>query len=377
MAHSKTADAVIAGGGLHGLSTAIHLANAGLRVVLLEKDRVGRHASGANAGGVRRLGRALPEIPLAVAALDLWKNIEDLVDSSCGFQKSAQIKVAEDQKGLSTLEKRGQTLRDAGFYHEEIIDAKALHDLLPRVAKHCVGGVIVHGDGHADPFATVRAFHRKALSLGVNLHEGTPVRDVTRVDENWQIRIDQGLFTAPHFINAAGAWGGQIAAMMGDHVPIEGQALMLMITERLAPFLSGVVGAQGRALSFKQFNNGTVLIGGAYQGQVNMSTGTTTLDMHQLAANAQAAVAIFPLMRRARVARAWAGIEGITPDSLPVIGPAGQGGGFHLFGFSAHGFALSPISGRIVADLICGTHNNWSINAFSHARFPNQINASI
>lgn len=58
-----TADAIIIGGGLHACSTALHLALAGLDCVIVEKDHIGRHASGVNAGGVRRLGRALPEIP--------------------------------------------------------------------------------------------------------------------------------------------------------------------------------------------------------------------------------------------------------------------------------------------------------------------------
>ena len=57
----KNADAIIIGGGLFGCSTALHLAMHGMSVIVLEKDHVGRHASGVNAGGVRRLGRALPE----------------------------------------------------------------------------------------------------------------------------------------------------------------------------------------------------------------------------------------------------------------------------------------------------------------------------
>ncbi|MCR9158528.1 MAG: FAD-binding oxidoreductase [Rhodobacteraceae bacterium] len=364
-----TADAVIAGGGLHGLSTAIHLANAGLRVVLLEQDRIGRHASSANAGGVRRLGRALPEIPLAQAALEQWHCIEDLVDDDCGFRESAQIKVAEDETGLIALEARSQSVRDCGFFHEQVIDAATLRDMLPQAASHCVGGLIVRGDGHADPFATVTAFHRKAVSLGVQVYERAPVREITHSNDLWQVKSALHRFESPYFVNAAGAWGGEIARLMGEAIPIEAQALMLMITERIKPFLSGVVGAQGRALSFKQFDNGTVLMGGAYQGKANMRTGQTTLDARQLAANARAAVAIFPLMSRARVTRAWAGIEGVTPDHLPIIGAARQTGGYHLFGFSAHGFALSPIGGRIIADLISARQTNWPIAPFSASRF--------
>ena len=323
MIGAKTVDAVVAGGGLHGLSTAIHLAMAGVQVVLLEKDWVGRHASSANAGGVRRLGRALLEIPLAVAALRRWHNIENLVDDDCGFCESAQIKVAEDAEGLSALKARSKIVQDFGFAHEEIINDSMLYTLLPDLAKHCVGGLIVRGDGHADPFATVRAFHCKALSLGVQIFEGMQVNQITRSNSHWSIHAGHEAFEAPNFINATGAWGGQTAAMIGNHVPLEAQALMLMITKRIKPFLSCVVGAQGRALSFKQLDEGTVLIGGAYQGRAHLKNGVTSLDVRQLAANAKAANAIFPLIQHARITRAWAGIEGATPVSVRCGPPNG------------------------------------------------------
>ncbi|MDP6768743.1 MAG: FAD-dependent oxidoreductase, partial [Arenicellales bacterium] len=96
-----SADTVIIGGGLHGGSVAVHLASRGVSCIVLEKDHVGRHASGVNAGGVRILGRALPEIPIAKASRELWHNIRDLVDDDCGFVPSGQVKVAETEDELA------------------------------------------------------------------------------------------------------------------------------------------------------------------------------------------------------------------------------------------------------------------------------------
>ena len=90
----KPFDALIVGGGLHGCSTALHLALRGKSVVILEKKTAGRFASGVNAGGVRRLNRALPEIPLSVASLEMWYDIESLVHNDCGFRPCGQIRVA-------------------------------------------------------------------------------------------------------------------------------------------------------------------------------------------------------------------------------------------------------------------------------------------
>lgn len=361
-------DAVVIGGGLHGLSTAIHLAEAGLQVTLLESDLIGRHASGANAGGVRRLGRALPEIPLAVAALERWHRIDELVGDDCAFVASHQIKVAETEAELEALEERSQIVRDFGFEHEEMIGRNALRAHLPDVAVNCVGGMIVHGDGHANPLRTVQAFYRRAVQLSVRVEQGSPVRNISRSGGNWQVETPGIQLSAPVVVNAAGAWGERIAAMMGDTVQLEAHALMLMITERLRPFLSPVVGAQGRALSFKQFADGTVLIGGAYQGSADLSDGSTSVDIRGLAANVAAAAAIFPLMRNVRIARAWAGIEGVTPDRVPIIGPGANDGAFHLFGFSAHGFALSPITGQIIADLVTLERTSFDISSFAVGR---------
>jgi sarcosine oxidase, subunit beta len=84
---ARTADVVVIGGGLHGCSTALHLALRGLRPVLIEKDYAGRHASGVNAGGVRQLARHIAEIPLSIASMALWERIEDLVHDDCGFAR--------------------------------------------------------------------------------------------------------------------------------------------------------------------------------------------------------------------------------------------------------------------------------------------------
>ncbi len=177
---ARTSDAVVVGGGLHGLSAAIHLADAGLQVTLLESDRIGRHASGANAGGVRRLGRALAEIPLAVAALERWHRISEFIGDDCAFVPSHQIKVAETEAELEALAQRSQTVRDFGFEHEEMIGRNALRAHLPDVADKCVGGMIVRGDGHANPLRTVQAFYRRAVQLGVRVEQSCPVRKISR-----------------------------------------------------------------------------------------------------------------------------------------------------------------------------------------------------
>ena len=364
------ADVIVIGGGLHGCSTALHLARAGVKVIVLEKDHVARHASGVNAGGVRRLGRHLAEVPLSVASLELWQRIDELVGDSCGFESAGQVKVAETEAELDALRARVAQLQALGFHHEEIIGAEELRVLVPALAPHCVGGVICRDDGSALPFRTTLAFKRRAESLGVRFFEGTRVASLSRAHGVWRVATDRGAFEAPAVVNAAGAWAGRIAEQLGEPVPMVATGLMLSITAPVALFVKPVVGATGRPLSFKQYANGTVMIGGGQRGTADLDTNRTALDYQKLAFNAHTALDLFPRLRGAEIVRAWAGIEGMMADDIPVIGPSGTSEGlWHSFGYSAHGFQLGPIVGAIVADLVVLGTTAMPIEAFSIRRF--------
>jgi len=363
-------DVIVIGGGLLGCSPALHLALRSAQVIVLEKDHMGRHASGVNAGGVRRLGRLLPQIPMSVESHKIWLQIKDLVNDDCGFRPSSQIRVAETEEELTQLKERAFQVQALGFTHEEIIGRKELFEYLPALARHCVGGMIVRNDGYANPFRTVQAFRRKVTSLGVRIFEGAPVTDIHRSGSTWTVDTSKGSFSAPSVVNCAGGWGADIAAMLGEQpLPFKAEALMLTITQRMPRFITPVVGAQGRTLSFKQFENGTVMIGGGAKGTAYPETNATRLDFRQLAVNVNSAATLFPIMKKTRIIRCWAGIEGMLQDKLPVLGVATVPGAWHAFGFSSSGFQLGPISGRILADLIIDGNTDLSISNFSINRF--------
>ena len=104
---SRSAAVIIIGGGLHGSSAALHLARAGVPALVIEKNYVGRHASGVNAGGVRTLARHLAEVPLALASRELWYRIGELVDDDCGFEQHGQVRVAENEADAAALRAPG------------------------------------------------------------------------------------------------------------------------------------------------------------------------------------------------------------------------------------------------------------------------------
>ncbi|GBQ19343.1 FAD dependent oxidoreductase [Gluconacetobacter sacchari DSM 12717] len=368
---SQETDLIVIGGGLQGLSTAFWAARGGLRVTVVERSAPGRHASGFSAGGVRTLGRALPEIPLALAALDLWYDLPALLDDDGGFVPSAQVRVAENDADTRSLRERVATIAARGWTHEVLLDEAEVKALLPAVAPHVVGGLVCRRDGFADPMRTIRAFLRAGIRAGVSVCVGAGVAGLDRVQGGWNVTLEGGSrLRAPRIVNAAGAWSGRIARMVGDDFPLGFNALMMMFTAPLPPFITQVALATGRPLSFKQVASGHVMIGGGPKGVADLDTGLATLDVTRLAASARTALELFPVLKDVDILHAWAGIEAIMPDEIPVIGRSSRAEGVvHLCGFSGHGFALSPLTGRIVADLALGREAACPIAAFSPDRF--------
>ncbi len=363
-------DVAVIGAGLHGLSCALHLARRSARVVVFEKDTAGRHASGVNAGGVRRLGRHVAEIPLSLRALEIWRDLPALVGDECGFTACDQIQIAETEAEMEALGDRVLSLRAMGHAHETLIDRDELRARVPALAHHCVGAIICLGDGAANPFRAVQAFRRRAMDHGIDLRERTPVADFRRVNGVWRIEAGRETIEAAVLVNCAGAWGAEVANRLGDPVPLRTEALMLMITERVAPFIGPVLGAKGRPLSFKQFANGTVLIGGGYKGRAFPGTGQAETALPGLAQSARTAAELFPGLRCARVVRAWAGLEGVTPDDIPVIGPSiASEAAYHAFGFCGHGFQLAPAVGEALARLILDGDGAFDLTPFRADRF--------
>lgn len=359
-------EVVVVGGGLHGLSAALHSARRGLRVTLIEASWIGRHASGATAAGVRTLFRAWEEMPLAIEAIAMWHRMPELVSDDCGFKPWGQIRVAETAAHLDALRARAAEGRLRGFANEQVIDADALRDWVPAISAHCVGGLLAQTDGSADPHRALRAFRGACEAAGVTLREGCDLQGLAPLPGGgWRLRTSHGEILAGQVINCAGAWAAGVAALAGESIPLGHKASMMIATERLAPLVKPVISVQGRALSFKQTAQGTLVIGGGLQGWADVPGKRSRVDFHELAKGARAAVDLFPAVAGVRVTRSWAGIEARTADLLPVIGPSSRHEGlWHAFGFSGHGFALVPVVGAVMADLVAKGRTGRAIAAF-------------
>ncbi|MGA3679085.1 NAD(P)/FAD-dependent oxidoreductase [Pseudomonas graminis] len=361
---------LVIGGGIHGLSTALHLAQRGVEVTVLEADYCGRHASGVNAGGVRTLGRHDAEIPLALSSRALWHDLKQTLGDDGGFVPSGQLKLAETAAELDECRRRVEHLQRLGFTHEVLIDAQQVFEIIPTVARHVVGGIWVKDDGYAIPYRTVTSFRLAAEKLGVKVLEMTPAQRIEQRGTEWQVSTPAGVFSAGHLVITAGAWARELAEQVGETVPAHPEGLMLMVTHRVAPFCAPVLGATGRSLSFKQFANGTVVIGGKLIGSVDFPARHGEVDLARLGISARTVTDLFPHLKHLGVNRVWTGVEAFTADDLPVIGASRKAS--HLsysFGFCGSGFQMGPGTGKRLAQQILGEHSDISLEAFDIGRF--------
>ena len=363
------AEICVIGGGIQGCSAALELARRGHDVMVIERDYPGRQSSGVNAGGVRRLNRALPEVPLAMAAHDIWTRIHDHVGDDCGYKQSATVMVCETEDQMEAITARRAKLQALGYTHEEVISPQDVTALIPGLDGQITGALTCEGDGFASPFRTTQAFFRAAKRSGARFFDG---QEVVRVSagRSWTIETNSDRFEAETLLNCAGAWGNLVAQAVGDPTPVHAEAPMMTVTGPVPPLTDAVISFAGRRLSFKQRENGTLLIGGGYRGQVNPDGKSSNVSIENLAENARAVLALFSQLEHTPIIRFWAGVEGMTPDHIPIIGPSLQAENlFHAFGFSSHGFQLGPIVGQILADLVETGQSTLSLAPFNIRRF--------
>ena len=360
------ADVIIIGGGMIGLSTALHLAQAGKKVTLLEKNFPGKHASGVNAGGVRSLKRDPIELPLIHGAMDMWHGMEKIVGSDCGFFKTGYLVAAENEADMAELEQRAAMTRSMGYDNELVIDAPELKKWAPAIADHCIGGLMSTSDGHASPAETCRAFSQTAQKSGVVIHSHCRVKDIQVRSSGFRVVTDsQGTLEAEQLLNCAGAWAGEIGEMVGEHLPIHPVGPSVLVTAPMPRMFHRFVTANKRKLWFNQAKNRSILICGGYLADIDMVKERTHLRFDELQKCVQTALDLFDIVGDIPIVRDWAGLDGDTPDILPIIDRSKTVPGLmHACGFSKHGFALSPMVGKVVAQAMAGKQPETSLEAY-------------
>ncbi|MDQ3695682.1 MAG: FAD-binding oxidoreductase [Chloroflexota bacterium] len=366
----RPSDVIVIGGGVVGSSITYHLAKRDIKTTLVEQWDIAAAASGASAGGVRQQGRDLREMPLAIAAIARWEHLEAELDADIHYYRNGHLKVIEDEADLPVLEAEVAKQRDAGL-EITVVAHDTMRELVPGLGPHVIAGTYTTNDGHANPGLTARAFANAAARYGADVRTQTRVTGLAETGGRLTgVSTDQGELAADWVVLATGAWSNDVLRGIGIEAPTRPVGLQMILTTARPAFLRQVVGSIRRPLSLKQLRAGNYLIGGGWPGDVDLRLPRGTIRPESITGSRTTAAAIFPPLTETDIADTWVGIEAFAPDNVPILGPIpGVENLTVAFGFSGHGFALSPITGQVISELVIDGRSSLSLEAFNYARF--------
>jgi sarcosine oxidase subunit beta len=361
---------VVIGGGVIGCSIAWHLARAGARVTVLEQRAIASAASGASAGGVRQQGRDLRELPLAIRSIARWESLEGELGADIHYRREGHLTVVEREADLPAVEASVAAQREVGL-ELDIVTGEDLCELAPGLADTVIAGTYSPNDGHANPILTTHAFADAARREGATIRTGTEVTGIEVAGGRIAgVTTSAGPVPCDWLVLAAGLWSPLLAAPLGVDLPITAFAPQMIATDPMPMLLRQVLGARSRMLSLKQIPTGNYVIGGGWPGDVDLAAGVATPRQESILGSMRAAAAVWPALAGATVERVWVGVEALAADEVPILGPLpGVDNLTVAAGFSGHGFALSPIIGQVLAELIVDGAPSVPIDALGFGRF--------
>ncbi|GHI93502.1 NAD(P)/FAD-dependent oxidoreductase [Streptomyces olivaceus] len=378
MNESLTCDVVVVGAGMVGAACALYAAREGLDVVVVDRGQVAGGTTGAGEGNLLVSDKEPgPELGLALLSAGLWTGLAEELGRETEYEPKGGVVVAETPEALAGLETFAAGQRAAGVSALGVT-ADRLHDLEPRLAPGLAGAVHYPQDAQVMP--ALAAAHLLRAS-GARLRTGRTVTGVLRGPGGAVrgVRTDRGDVHAPAVVNAAGPWGGEVAALADVHLPVLPRRGYVLVTEPLPPRIRhkvyaadyvADVASDSAALQTSPVVEGTaagpVLIG-ASRERVGFDRSVSLPALRALAAGA---TRLFPFLARVRALRTYAGFRPYLPDHLPAIGADPRAPGlFHACGHEGAGIGLSTGTGHLIAGLLTGAAPALDLTPFRPDRF--------
>ena len=350
---SATFDVAVIGGGVMGSGTALHLARGGMRVVLIERGRLCRQASGANAGGMTMHDKPPVMIPYFLRARELWETSAEWLDGDAGYRQTGGFMLAFRDDEVALLENRLDERRAVGM-PIEMVDAKRARAFEPGLSDHVIRATYCPLDGYGNSTLAGILYHVALESAGVDIREETEVSGIEGGAGAYEVPTASGVVAARRLVLATGVWLRPMARWLGLEFPILCDVKQMMVSERLPPIINTVMRTANQRLSVKQVANGTVLFGGGWPAIGDLARGGVEIIPASVVGNIRVALHAIPALAQARLVRAWIGLETYVADRMPVIGPLpGMDDAFIIGGMNG-GYTLSPYMTRLLAQRILG-----------------------
>jgi glycine/D-amino acid oxidase-like deaminating enzyme len=369
---------VVVGAGIVGCSCAFELARRGVRVCLLDRGGVSSGTTGLGEGNVlccdKRPG---PELGLAVRGLAMYDEIESLLGEEAGIRRKGALVVHRHPAGWAAEPERLSALQGAGV-RCSLLSADEVREAEPALTGPLLGASWFPDDLQCAPRAIARGLAREAERLGAVVETGNRwgVREVSGHIVNFR---DGPPLLAAHVVIAAGAWSGPLAASAGLDLPLEPRKGQLVRLERRPDFLRHKVIDGGYMAAVESEDAGlqlstvmeTTLDGHVLVGSSRERKGfDTTVDPAVTDALLTAAVRLAPGIADLATDTAWAGLRPWLPGGQPAIGPTKAADGlFIATGHEGAGIAHGPITGRLIAQAICGERPDLDLQPFDPDRF--------
>ncbi len=346
-------DASVVGGGIMGCTAALWLARGGMRTGLIERDAIARSASGVNAGTLTLHMTRAALIPYALEGWRLWTSAREWLGHDVGVVATPGLCLAFTEAEAALLEQRSAVRRDQGAPIEVIAPGRA-REIEPGLGDTLKLAAHAPIDGHVPAYLTGLAYKNALAEAGCSVLEQQPVSRIDRLENGFRVHAGNTLLDTKRLVLAGGVWLEPLLALLNVALPIKTLINQLVVLERLPPLMRSVITVASGLLSLKQFANGTVLIGGGWQGKGDRETGETAIIPENLIGNVQLAAHAVPALRHGRILRSWLGFEAETADAMPIIGPVPGIVDAFVIGSVHSGYTSAPFMGRLLADHMLG-----------------------
>ncbi|MEW5723223.1 MAG: FAD-binding oxidoreductase, partial [Thermodesulfobacteriota bacterium] len=348
--------AVIVGGGLHGLATAYFLATRhGLTdVAVIEKRYIGFGAAGRNTAIVRANQRTQENVPLYKEALDLWPVLTKELDFNLMFNNCGNLNLLHGEAAVKAARMNVTTAQFCGV-ESHLLDAKQAKDLEPALnisedITYPINGAMFHPPGGVVRHdALVWGLAKGAYRHGVDLHQETEVTAInTGRGKVTGVETSRGKIAAPLVLVSAGGYSAAIiSGMLGLKLPISVLNIQAMVTQPLKPLLHHVISSGAYHAYANQTLKGEIATGAHMDPWPNYTTKTTA---HYIKHQAEALSEFLPCLRGVKFMRHWSGLADMTPDMAPIMdGHVPVEGFFMDCGWGYFGFKSSAAVGQYLA----------------------------
>jgi len=370
-----TYDAVIIGGGGHGLATAYHLGrDHGMRnVAVLEQGYIGGGGTGRNTAIVRSNYLTPEGVRFYEASRKLYEDLSHDLDLNLFYSRRGHFTMAHSPASLNTQRWRAGVNQRLGV-DSEIVGPAFIKDRLPDIDLTCGGhqapiyGALYHPPGAiARHDAVAWAYARGADRLGAEIHQKTQVTGIETAEDGVRgVHTTRGFIRTKKVLSAVAGWTTHTAAMVGLRTPLVIHPLQALVTEPLKPWLDHIVVSASLHLYVSQSSRGELVTGASLDPYELIST-RSTLDFAEGLAGHM--TDLFPCLGDVKVLRQWAGLCDMTPDFSPIMGTTPVPGFYIDAGWGTWGFKATPISGKTMAWTMANDHDHTLIQPFGLDRF--------